>query len=153
MQSRSSFDFFKPRSIPRQRILSHYLQVLAIVSALTLDPNVPAGSDSKDEQETDEQERLEVVCGNTLSGENHGADKFALSCSEPSAEDDTEATTIGGGACEGMVVSMSDMMKPLRRTSCARLKNFGTAEQNRVLVASIDVQLFAGVEQLNRFLQ
>jgi len=68
----------------------YYLQLYE----LTFRPNIPAGRDGEDEQETDEEERLHIVCRDTFSREDHGSNKLTLSCSKSCADNDTQATIV-----------------------------------------------------------
>ena len=54
------------------------LWVNQITVSDTFYPNVPASSNGKDQEETYEQERLEVVGRDAFRGEDHGSDELAL---------------------------------------------------------------------------
>ena len=73
-------------------------QQLALVHVLfpTLDPDVRAGGDGKDQEEPDKDERLEVVGRHAFVGKDHGADELTLGGSESGLEDDGETSTIRG---------------------------------------------------------
>lgn len=62
---------------------------------LAFSPDIPTGSQGKDEKKTDEQERLEVVGRDALGREDHGSNKLTLRSSKTGAQDDAEASTIG----------------------------------------------------------
>lgn len=66
---------------------------------LTFDPDIPARSDSEDQEEPNEQERLQIVRRNALSRENHCSDKLTLRGSESSTKDNAETTTIRSISC------------------------------------------------------
>ena len=54
---------------------------------LAFDPHIPTRGNGEDEEESDEQERFQIVGRNPFGGEDHRADKLALRGSKPGSND------------------------------------------------------------------
>jgi len=65
-----------------------------IVESDTFYPNVPARSNGEDQEETYEQEGLEVVGRDAFCGEDHGSDELALRSTKARAENNAQAAII-----------------------------------------------------------
>lgn len=63
---------------------------------LTFDPDIPTCGNGKDEEEANEQEGFEVVCGYALCGKDHGSDELTLCSAKACAENDAETASVGG---------------------------------------------------------
>jgi hypothetical protein len=61
---------------------------------LTLNPDVGTGGNGKDEEETDKQETLDIVCRDSILGKEHRPDELSLGGTETCPEDDSEASFI-----------------------------------------------------------
>ena len=78
---------------------SHTLQLQVLPSEglrLTFDPNIPAGSNGKDQQEPDEQEGFQIICRNAFCREYHSPNELALRSAESSTKDNAQATPVWG---------------------------------------------------------
>ena len=65
---------------------------------LTFDPHVPTSSDSENEEESNEEEGLYIVCRHALGREYHRANELTLRRAKPSAQNDAETAAIGSPA-------------------------------------------------------
>jgi hypothetical protein len=106
----------------------------------TLGPDVSTGSDGEDEKERNKEERLEVVGGNRLSGENHSPDELTLTSPETSPQYDSEASTVGSSEL-------------VLRVDTGSLEDLRSAEKDGVAVDAVNVETVGSRAELDRLLE
>ncbi|KAI6768024.1 hypothetical protein HG530_006033 [Fusarium avenaceum] len=83
------------RNTERLDTVEHKLGTLAVL-ANTLVPDIPGGSNCEYQEEQNKEERLSVVCRNSLGGVDHGSDQVTLRSLEAGLHDDSHGTVIRG---------------------------------------------------------